>query len=31
VEGSVAVADLMGWEHACDLFPLMDAADDAGA
>jgi 4-hydroxy 2-oxovalerate aldolase len=28
LEAFVAVADLMGWEHACDLFPLMDAADD---
>lgn len=24
----MAVADLMGWDHMCDLFPLMDAADD---
>ncbi|GAA5210818.1 4-hydroxy-2-oxovalerate aldolase [Streptomyces thinghirensis] len=28
LEAFVANADLMGWEHACDLFPLMDAADD---
>jgi 4-hydroxy 2-oxovalerate aldolase len=28
LEAFAAVADLMGWEHACDLFPLMDAADD---
>jgi 4-hydroxy 2-oxovalerate aldolase len=28
VEAFVAVADLMGWEHGCDLFPLMDVADD---
>ncbi|MEU5341770.1 MULTISPECIES: 4-hydroxy-2-oxovalerate aldolase [unclassified Streptomyces] len=28
LEAFVAVADLMGWEHGCDLFPLMDAADD---
>ncbi|MFI1709126.1 4-hydroxy-2-oxovalerate aldolase [Streptomyces griseoruber] len=28
LEAFVAVADLMGWQHGCDLFPLMDAADD---
>lgn len=28
LEAFVAVADLMGLEHGCDLFPLMDAADD---
>lgn len=28
LEAFVAVADLMGWEHGCDLFHLMDAADD---
>ncbi|PAN03022.1 4-hydroxy-2-oxovalerate aldolase [Streptomyces sp. Alain-F2R5] len=28
LEAFVAVADLMGREHHCDLFPLMDAADD---
>ncbi|AZM49835.1 4-hydroxy-2-oxovalerate aldolase [Streptomyces sp. WAC 06738] len=28
LEAFVAVADLMGWRHGCDLFPLMDAADD---
>ncbi|MEO3764388.1 4-hydroxy-2-oxovalerate aldolase [Streptomyces sp. B8F3] len=28
LEAFVAVADLMGWHHGCDLFPLMDAADD---
>ncbi|MFD7416984.1 4-hydroxy-2-oxovalerate aldolase [Kitasatospora purpeofusca] len=28
LEAFVAVADLMNWEHGCDLFPLMDAADD---
>jgi len=22
------VADLMGWKHGCDVFALMDAADD---
>ncbi|MFG1849798.1 4-hydroxy-2-oxovalerate aldolase [Micromonospora carbonacea] len=28
IEAFVAVADLTGWEHGCDLFALMDAADD---
>ncbi|MGW1066271.1 4-hydroxy-2-oxovalerate aldolase [Streptomyces aureus] len=28
LEAFVAVADLMDWQHGCDLFPLMDAADD---
>ncbi|AOP51468.1 4-hydroxy-2-oxovalerate aldolase [Streptomyces lydicus] len=28
LEAFVAVAELMGWEHGCDLFPLMDTADD---
>ena len=28
LEAFVAVADLMGWEHGCALFPLMDADDD---
>ena len=28
IEAFVAVADLLGWEHRCDLFALMDAADD---
>ncbi|MEV0586849.1 4-hydroxy-2-oxovalerate aldolase [Nonomuraea sp. NPDC050310] len=28
IEAFVAVADLMGWEHGCDLYALMDAADD---
>ncbi|MFJ4876468.1 4-hydroxy-2-oxovalerate aldolase [Streptomyces sp. NPDC088745] len=28
LEPFIAVADLMGWEHGCALFPLMDAAED---
>ncbi|CAN5647566.1 4-hydroxy-2-oxovalerate aldolase [soil metagenome] len=28
IEAFVAVADLNGWEHGCDLFDLQDAADD---
>ncbi|GAA3733250.1 4-hydroxy 2-oxovalerate aldolase [Spinactinospora alkalitolerans] len=28
LEAFIAVADLMGWAHGCDLFPLMDTADD---
>ncbi|TQS45277.1 4-hydroxy-2-oxovalerate aldolase [Cryptosporangium phraense] len=28
IEAFVAVADLQGWEHRCDLFALQDAADD---
>ncbi|MFC5186555.1 4-hydroxy-2-oxovalerate aldolase [Actinomadura harenae] len=28
LEAFVAVADLMGWKHGCDVFRLMDAADD---
>ncbi|WP_030339673.1 4-hydroxy-2-oxovalerate aldolase [Streptomyces californicus] len=28
LEPVVAVFDLMGWEHGCDLFPLMDAAEE---
>ncbi|GAA4835313.1 4-hydroxy-2-oxovalerate aldolase [Actinomycetospora corticicola] len=28
IEAFVAVADLQGWSHGCDLFALQDAADD---
>jgi 4-hydroxy 2-oxovalerate aldolase len=28
IEAFIAVADLQGWQHGCDLFTLQDAADD---
>jgi len=28
IEAFVAVADLLGWKHSCDVFALQDAADD---
>ncbi len=28
IEPFIAVADLVGWEHGCDLFALQDAAED---
>jgi len=28
IEAFIAVADLQGWKHGCDLFALQDTADD---
>ncbi len=28
IEAFIAVADVMGWDHGCDLFKLQDAAED---
>src|SRR5262249_40059381 len=28
IEAFIAVADINSWDHGCDLFALMDAADD---
>lgn len=28
IEAFIAVADLLGWNHRCDVFKLQDAADD---
>lgn len=28
IEAFIAVADILGWNHGCDMFKLMDAADD---
>lgn len=30
LEAFIAVADQMGWEHGCDLFPLMDSPSRTG-